>query len=225
MCNYKDYQLKETTRVRESVEWARYYAYNALDTESPRVLMIGDSICNNYHDEVRKNLANCVNVSYWASSKCVTDPEFLRELEFHLESRPYQMITFNNGLHSLTTNETEWKEAYELALKYIQAKLPEAKLYVVLSTAMRGPGNDIVKRINANTMEIIEKTGLPYIDLFTPMDAIDKETGMSDSYHFRAPAVAIQAEIMANTIRDALKPEKDDLVQQGTETGPEGRLD
>ena len=43
MCDYRDYMLKETTRVRESVEWARYYAYNALDTESPRVLMIGDA--------------------------------------------------------------------------------------------------------------------------------------------------------------------------------------
>ena len=225
MCNYKDFQPKQSSRVRESVEWTRHYAYNATDTESPRVLMIGDSICNNYHDEVRKNLANCVNVSYWASSKCVTDPEFFRELDFHLDSRPYQMITFNNGLHSLTTDENEWMEAYEAVLKFIQAKLPDVKLYIVLSTAMRGPGNDIVKRINAATMKIVEKTGLPYIDLFTPMDAIDKETGMSDSYHFRGPAVMVQAEIMANTIRDALKPEKEDLVQQGTETGPEGRLD
>ena len=97
-----------TTRQREGIEWSTNYAYNATDTTLPRVLLIGDSICNANQDRVRWLLAGKVNVSYWASSKCVTDPDYFRELDFLLEARPYDMVTFNNGLHSLHTDRAEW---------------------------------------------------------------------------------------------------------------------
>ena len=85
--NYRDYQPKKTSRVREDIEWSVNYSYNTLDTKNPRVMLIGDSICNAYHYAVRDRLADKANVSYWASSKCVTDPDYFRELEFMLDAR------------------------------------------------------------------------------------------------------------------------------------------
>ena len=121
--DYRDYQPKKTSRVREDIEWSINYSYNTLDTKNPRVMLIGDSICNAYHYAVRDRLADKANVSYWASSKCVTDPDYFRELEFMLDAREYALITFNNGLHSLSTDMTEWEEAYRSAVRFILDKL------------------------------------------------------------------------------------------------------
>ena len=85
MEDYRQFQPKGLQRTRENIEWTIAYSYNARDCENPRVLLIGDSICHQYHGEVRKNLADCVNISYWASSKCVTDPDYFRELDFVID--------------------------------------------------------------------------------------------------------------------------------------------
>lgn len=53
--NYRDFQPRATTRVRESIEWSTTYSYNATDTINPRVLLIGDSICNGYQSAVRQS--------------------------------------------------------------------------------------------------------------------------------------------------------------------------
>ena len=86
--DYRDYQPKKTSRVREDIEWSINYSYNTLDTKNPRVMLIGDSICNAYHYAVRDRLAGKANVSFWASSKCVTDPDQFREPEFILDKLP-----------------------------------------------------------------------------------------------------------------------------------------
>lgn len=44
--DWQKYAPKTTTRTREAIEWSINYAYNATDTTSPRVLLVGDSICN-----------------------------------------------------------------------------------------------------------------------------------------------------------------------------------
>ena len=55
-----------------------------MQKDLPRVLMVGDSICNHYREEVLENLKGRMNVSWWVSSYCVTSPEYLRILAFKL---------------------------------------------------------------------------------------------------------------------------------------------
>ena len=85
---WQDFAPASTSREREGTEWSIHYAFNAVDTEKKRVLLIGDSICNAYNGVVRNLLDGRVNVSFWASSKCVTDPAYFRELDFMLDARP-----------------------------------------------------------------------------------------------------------------------------------------
>ena len=80
MVNYRDYMPRSTSRMRENIEWSITYTYNSNDTAHPRVLLIGDSICNGYQTKVREKLADTANVTFWASSKCVTDPQYFREV-------------------------------------------------------------------------------------------------------------------------------------------------
>lgn len=225
MCDYKDYQPRNSQRVRENVEWTMTYSYNALDRESPRVLLIGDSICHQYHVKVRLLLADRANITCWATSKCVTDPDYFRELDFHLNAYPYQMVCFNNGAHSLTTDPAQWQEAYEAVVSFLQARLPDAKLSLTLCTALNNPEkNETLCRLNEIATQIGQERGLPLIDLYTPTQAMDKSIEMSDLFHYKDPAKTVQAEIVAKHICDQMDLSAGSLRQNGTLTGPDGKI-
>lgn len=202
---WQDFAPRSTSRKREWTEWSTTYAFDALDESRPRVFLIGDSICNAYNGRVRELLAGAVNVSFWASSKCVTDPDYFRELEFMLDARPYAAVCFNNGLHSLTTDRAEWDAAYASAIAFIRAKLPEAKLALTLSTPLMDPALTAVSRsLNETVLRLAAEQELPVIDLFSAMDPLDREEFWSDTYHFRPAAVDTQARLISEKVRAML---------------------
>ena len=49
MIKWQDFAPATTSRGRENIEWSITYSYNATETGKPRVLLIGDSICNGYN--------------------------------------------------------------------------------------------------------------------------------------------------------------------------------
>ena len=204
---WQDFAPRSTSRKREGIEWSITYAYDALDESRPRVLLIGDSICNGYNGAVRDKLAGRVNVSFWASSKCVTDPDYFRELDFMLDARPYAAVCFNNGLHSLSTNRAEWDAAYAAAAAFIRAKLPETKLALTLSTPLKDPALTAVSAsLNETVRRIAAEEGLRVIDLFSAMEPLDRDTYWSDTYHFRPEAIEKQARIIADNVLEMLNP-------------------
>lgn len=195
--NYKDFMPESTSRAREDIEWSIHYAYDMNAASLPRMLLIGDSICNGYQAAVRRRLTGKANVSFWASSKCVTDPDYFRELEFILDYTEYDIISFNNGLHSLTTDRDEWKAAYKCAVEFIKAKCPVAKVFLTLCTPLADAS---LTAISAELNAFITEQGCPVIDLFTPMDALDRAEYWTDVYHFTDRAKEMQAEIIASRL-------------------------
>ncbi len=209
MIKWQDIAPASTSRVREGIEWSITYSYGATNKELPRVLLIGDSICNGYNGKVREMLDGRVNVSFWASSKCVTDPDYFRELDFMLGAYPYDAVCFNNGLHSLSTYRAEWDAAYRAAVDFIQAKLPDAKLSLTLSTPLKDAKLTAVSAsLNETVVALAEEKGLPAIDLFAAMDGLDREEFWSDTYHFRAPAIEMQAKVISEHVLGQLAADK-----------------
>jgi len=205
MIKWQDFAPASTSRVREGTEWSITYSYNATAAGLPRVLLIGDSICNGYNGKVREMLEGRVNVSFWASSKCVTDPDYFRELDFMLDAYPYDAVCFNNGLHSLSTDRAEWDAAYESAVDFIRAKLPDAKLSLTLSTPLKDAALTAVSAsLNETVVRLAKEKGLPVIDLFAVMDGLDREEFWSDTYHFRAPAIAMQAKEISDHVLERI---------------------
>lgn len=205
MIDYKDFLPQASTRTRENIEWAIFYSFNAPDEESPRTLVVGDSINFQYKDALRDKLADKVNITSWASSKCVTDVTYLKDFDYILEYNRYDLITFNNGIHYLTvpTSFEEWERAYRNTLKFIQAKLPQVPLALVLCTPLADTEKNTIK-LNRTTLKIPEDFNLPGIDLCNPMDKLDRKEFWSDIYHFKQPAIDIQAQTMADWISDKL---------------------
>ncbi len=224
---YRQFQPSATSRTRENTEWSVTYTYNALDARHPRLLLIGDSICNAYQSAVRQKLGKIMNITFWATSKCVTDKDFFRELDLILSAYHYDVISFNNGLHSLTTHRKEWENAYRGAVAFLRKKCPDARLFLTLCTPLRDPVKTAqAKELNNIISETAAREGLPVIDLFTPMDSLDRRKYWSDTYHFQKAAVDRQAELIARTVRalPGIAASGEDVVQRGTETGPDGAL-
>lgn len=222
--SYKNFMPVQTSRTREAIEWSISYSFNTNDTVHQRVLLIGDSICNGYYDAIRGRISEYANISFWASSKCVTDKDYFRELDFILSGYEFSFISFNNGLHSIKSDTAEWKNAYISAIMFIREKCPDAKLSLTLCTAVNDvKKNERICELNGIILQTAKELSIPVIDLFTPMNVKDKSAIMSDTFHFKASAIERQADIIAEHIMNRLE-RTDSIEQPSTETNPSGKL-
>lgn len=201
--------VSENLRGHENTEWSIGYAFNLTDKQKkdlPRVFLIGDSICNGYQGEVRNILNEKMNVSYWVSSYCVTSPGYLKLLSFYLDEVKYDVIHFNNGLHSLSTPTADYAKGMKAALQLIRLKQPQAKIIWVASTPLKDANKTAkAKELNEASLKTIsELGGIAVNDLFKPMDELDRNVHWSDTFHFKKEARSIQAKKVSEACLSAI---------------------
>jgi len=232
--NAADLSVAKSEHPREATEWIVSYAYNANDTKLPRVLLIGDSICNAYSGDVCRELAGTAYVTFYATSKCVCDKSYLRELAFFLDEYDYAVIHFNNGLHSLSSDRTDWEKNLRAAVRLIKEKGKGAKIIWATSTPLKDPALTAkAKELNAIAARVMAEEGVPTDDLFALMYPLDRETNWSDTFHFKGEAKKRQAQAIAACVRRALgvagpasaADAAAALKAAHTDTGPNGKLD
>jgi len=218
---------------REATEWIVSYAYNANDTKLPRVLLIGDSICNAYSGDVCKELAGTAYVTFYASSKCLCDKSYLRALAFFLDEADYAVIHFNNGLHSLSSNRQDWETCLRAAIKLIKEKGNGAKIIWASSTPLKDPKlTEKAQELNAIAARVMAEEGVPTDDLFALMNPLDRKANWADTFHFKDEAKKMQAKAIGDCVRRTLGASKASdaaaaasLKAATTATGPDGKLD
>jgi len=217
---------------REATEWIVAYSYNANDDTLPRVLLIGDSICNGYHQFVREELAGVANVAFFATSKCVVDQSYLRSLAFFLDEHDYAAIHFNNGLHSLYTDLGDWENCLRAAVKLLQERGKGAKLIWASSTPLKDPERTAkAQALNAVAARVMAEARIPTNDLFALLDPLDRETHWGDTFHHKDDTRKLCGKAVADRLRAALgqgraseSEAKAALAAGDTETGPDGKL-
>ena len=206
----KDEKCPVSANVRghENIEWSTSYAYGLTDAtrDLPRVLLIGDSICNGYQQGVRERLKGKMNVTYWISSYCATSPAYLPLLSIYLDEAKYDVIHFNNGLHSLETPTDAWAKGVKAALELVRAKQPGAKLVWCSSTPLANDAKTAkCRELNAAGVRVVaELGGIATDDLFALCDPLDRATNWCDEYHFHSGARARQADQVAASVLSAL---------------------
>ena len=203
-----EYPVSDNLRGHENTEWSTSYGFHLTDGKKdlPRVLLIGDSICGGYKDEVARTLENRMNVSFWISSYCVTSPGYLRLLSFYLDEAKYAVIHFNNGLHSLNTPNEDYERGLRKAFELIRMKQPNARIVWATSTPLTD-GNKTIKArsLNAVAAKVVARfKGVTVNDLFSAMDPLDRKTHWTDTYHFQPTTRASQAKIVAEAVLSAL---------------------
>ena len=193
-----EFPVSKNLRGHENTEWSSSDAYHLTDERRtlPRVLLVGDSICQGYRSGVCAALEGRMTVTFWASSYCVTSPCYLKFLSIYLDEAEYAVIHFNNGLHSLNSDPVAWERAFRKAIRLIRTKQPKARLVWAPSTPLRDPARTAkAKALNAIAAKVIaEYDDIALDDLFTLMDPCDRNKDWMDVYHFRPHAVARQAQ-------------------------------
>lgn len=220
-------------RTREATEWDTAYWYNANDNKLPRILLLGDSICNGYQPSVRDALAGVAYVSFWATSKCASDRSYIKQLSYILEEYDYAVIHFNNGLHSLTSDRGEWEAGLRNALRLIKEKGKGAKIIWATSTPLKDPVlTEKARELNTIAARVMRAEGIPTNDLFGLMDPLDRNKMWTDTYHYNADAKKMQAAQVAESIRSALGGKTASqaeaqaaLKAAATPTGPNGKIE
>jgi lysophospholipase L1-like esterase len=187
---------------RESIEWCDIWISHANETNLPRVLLIGDSIARDYYPEVEKQLVGKAFVARLATSRFVSDPILLKEIELVLDQAKFDVIHFNNGMHGWQHSEAEYRQAFPKFLKIIRSHAPKARLIWAATTPLRdGKGvtsdtkaeysNERIAARNAIASEIVTAQKIPTNDLNTPLRGHPEYH--SDNVHFNNQGSQIQA--------------------------------
>lgn len=162
--------------AREFIEWCDIWISHANETNLPRVLLIGDSISRDYYPEVEKRLAGKTFVARLSTSRFVTDPVLLKEVELVLSETKFDVVLFNNGMHGWQHTEPEYQNGLPKLIKAIRAHAPKAKLIWATTTPLRdGKGvtgdtkaeysDERIASRNAIAAEIVAAQKIPTVDL------------------------------------------------------------
>lgn len=202
------YPVAENVRGHENTEWSTSYAYHLTDANRnlPRILLVGDSICQGYQSKVRAKLEGKANVTYWASSYCVTSPGYLRLLAFYLDEAKYDVVHFNNGLHSCETPIADYAKAYRAALRLIKKKQPKAKIVWASSTPLNTTDSRAgkVAALNAAARRAAESVGdVAENDLYALANPLDRKAYWVDTHHYTEAGYELLASQVAEMVSAA----------------------
>ena len=174
----------------ENIEWNRLWAVHLTDASKdlPRALLVGDSICEEYGGAVERTLAGKVNVDRWASSYCLTSPGYRDLLAASLAVAKYDVVHFNNGLHSLSSDRDLWEAKLEEALRLVRRMQPQSKIVLATSTPLRPERLTAkVRELNERLLAVAGRQALPVNDLFALLDPLDRQAEWSDDFHHKQP--------------------------------------
>ena len=191
--------------AREEIEWCDVWI-PAVESGSdrPYVLLVGDSIASNYYPLVCGQLEGVVNCAKLATSACVADPAFHKQLDAAVGEYAFSLIHFNNGLHGVGYTEEEYRAGYEAALRWIERQSPETELVLALSTPLletsdKNHLNARVDERNRIVRALAEERGAAVNDLHALSKGCPEH--YKDPYHFKAEAVELQARQVGNAIK------------------------
>ena len=197
---------------RENTEWSNIWVAEATRTDLPRVLLIGDSICNGYHDGVEKELKGKALAAMLATSSAVGDPALADQVRLLLNSYKFAVIHFNVGLHGWDYSEEEYRREFPKLLEVIRRNAPGAKLVWATSTPMRQaapnlrefhPNNQRVKARNKIVAELAAREGIPVDDLYSLVEN-HREYWSDDGVHYKPEGQAVEARQVARSILDVI---------------------
>lgn len=188
----------------------------------PRLLYYGDSISSGYKWPLQQLLKGKAYSYHW--SHFLSNPNSFNEKAFLAVAKlaPYDMIVFNNGLHSLhwtkeNTGDEQIRQLLRNVIHTFRKGAPQAKL-VWLSTTPHtarraSPGekisstgklNDVVIRINTLAKEVMDEENVEIIDGYGMLiHHLDLAAG--DEYHWKGPAYKMLAQAIADCFFESLK--------------------
>lgn len=194
----------------------------AKENKVKNMLVIGDSISIGYTPFLEKSLAPDVAVTHNPGNGGST-VRGVENIEKWLDNRQWDIILFNFGLHDLVHKDQENKydvvngkisvslEEYRKNLEIIVAKLREttAELYFVTTTVVpeNSPGRKVEDpaKYNAVALEVMKKSGIKVIDLYTASLTIHPQNSKPGNVHYTPEGYRQLASYIMNELRPSIR--------------------
>ncbi len=187
----------------------------------PKVLIYGDSISMGYRDsfisEMLKEKVYVFHAVHFVGSDV---PEVaLTEMAGRYK---FDVIVFNNGLHSLhwtpdTVPDSVVLERMQKLARCFKKGAPQARIFYLLTTphtaarpapeqAVDGLGdkNEVVIRLNTLSRQVMKEEGIEVIDAYALL-ASRLELAAGDKYHWQGAAYELLSEEIGKRVKAALE--------------------
>lgn len=197
---------------RENIEWTQIWIPDLERTNLPRVLLVGDSICNAYYEGVANELGGKALVAKLATSSSLGDPALLDQVKMLVSNYKFAVIHFNNGLHGFAYTDEEYANDIPKLLAIVKQYAPNAKLVWATSTPMREAApnldkihgdNHVVIERNKIVTAVAAKEDIPVNDLYSLVKD-HQEYWSNDGIHFNPEGQAVEAKQVAKCVLDFL---------------------
>lgn len=192
--------------IPEEVEWTWYARPAHIEMRLPNVLLLGDSISRNYYPRVTERLKGIANVYLLATSASVGDPRLITQIaDFEkLESVPFAVVHFNNGMHGWAYSEAAYKAQFTSFLQAVcrinrgRAALIWASTTPVKQDKSGGASNARIVERNAIALAAMQDKKILLDDQHTLM--LRYQDLYADSVHFNEEGSSVQGDQAADQI-------------------------
>ena len=197
------YQSAPTKGKYETYEWDNVWLDHANDTETPRVLYIGDSISCGIRRIATAQTENAIYFDGFGTSKSLDNPWFKESLAIFAQQQPgRKIVLFNNGLHGWHLSDERYEEAYEALVTAIRDAVPAKHFFLILSTRLRNEERtERVKARNEAVKRIGARLALPVIDLYSVSDE-HFDLLAKDGVHYTDAGYTLFAERIWNELKN-----------------------
>lgn len=199
----------------ETCEWSDIWWEHASNGNTPRIMIVGDSITVGYRSYVNSIFDGKIYADAYSTSKSIDNPFYTEEMDLIMKQskKSYDLIHFNCGLHGFHLSAKEYAAHYESVIKHITEVYPSTKLALALSTPITKTNsrkrldeekNPIVEARNKIVLEISQSYKLAVNDLYSPM--LNKpHLRKNDGYHYKSKGCCYQARLVADFILKELQ--------------------
>ena len=197
------YETENRSNKYETYEWDSIWIEHANEIGRKRVAYIGDSISVGTRRIATARTNEEILFDGFGTSKALDNPYFKDSIRLFLKQLPnIDTVLFNNGLHGWNLDdEIEYKVLYDEMIKFILDEIKDAKLYILLTTAVAKDADDErVKFRNIAAREIAEKYAIPIIDLYN-ITSVNINEISSDGVHPTKPLYEKIADEIIRNIR------------------------
>ena len=180
----------------------------------PRVLLIGDSVMNGFHNSLIQSLDGIAIVDYWLTPKHLKSEHLFSDLKKVVSSHNYTVIQFNIGLHGWPKGrilEHEYKPLLERYVQTIQDNAKDASLIWASTTPITEKDiplldkefNPVISHRNELALDIMNANQIVVNDLYGLVQ--DKlHLAKLDKYHWKPEGYKLMSDQSFDFITKAL---------------------
>ena len=194
---------------KENYEWIYAWQDENLKNDLPKILLIGDSITNNYQAHVREMLKGVCYVDYVSTTFSIDSKIYGHLMKDYARYNDYDLVHFNFGLHGKYLSQKSYENRVK---KFIEFLLEKSKVIIANTTVVYLEGNNKpdkswmkkVNERNESVERIAAKLNIPIDDLYSASCAVPKELRYKDGTHYEIDGYKMLAEQVVKSIKENL---------------------